>query len=150
MTSPRTHRTPRGFSLLEVLVAFVILSLILGVSMRIFSGGLRNARNVDEYQQAMLLAQSKLATIGIETPLKAGESFGEYESGHRWFVRIRPYWEPQMQISGQTTQTTQTGQPVPLMPVSLLLVEVEVQWGDAEKPRLATLATLRLASGAAF
>lgn len=147
MTSPRTHRTRRGFSLLEVLVAFVILSLILGVSMRIFSGGLRNARNVDEYQQAMLLAQSRLATVGIELPLKAGESFGEYESGHRWFVRIRPYWEPQMQIFGQTTQT---GQPVPLMPVSLLLVEVEVQWGDAEKPRLATLATLRLASGAAF
>lgn len=147
MTSPRTHRTRRGFSLLEVLVAFVILSLILGVSMRIFSGGLRNARNVDEYQQAMLLAQSRLATVGIETPLKSGESFGEYESGHRWFVRIRPYWEPQMQISGQTTQTAQ---PVPLMPVSLLLVEVEVQWGDAEKPRLATLATLRLASGAAF
>lgn len=137
----------RGFSLLEVLVAFVILALILGVSMRIFSGGLRNARNVDEYQQAVLLAQSKLATVGIETPLKTSESFGEFESGYRWQVSIRPYWDIQMQSA---VQTAQTGEPAPIMPVSLLLVQVQVQWGDLEKPRWTTLTTLRLANGVAM
>ena len=140
-------KSGRGFSLLEVLVAFVILALILGVTMRIFSGGLRNASNVDEYQKAMLLAQSKLATIGIDTPLKTGQTFGEYESGHRWIVSIRPYWEPQMQITGQIPQT---GQPALIMPITLMLVEVQVQWGDIEKPRVANLATLRMVNGAAL
>ena len=31
----------RGFTLLEVLIAFVLLSLTLGVILQIFSGGLR-------------------------------------------------------------------------------------------------------------
>ena len=146
MTPSAMPKSSRGFSLLEVLVAFVILSLILGVSMRIFSGGLRNASSVAEYQQAMALAQSKLATIGIETPLRPSESFGEFGSGYRWQVRIRPYWEPQMQISGQTLQA---GQAAPILPASLMLVEVQVQWGGIEKPRRAILTTLRLASGVA-
>ena len=104
-----------------------------------------NAMN-EEYRQAMALAQSKLATIGIETPLRPSESFGEFGSGYRWQVRIRPYWEPQMQISGQTLQA---GQAAPILPASLMLVEVQVQWGGIEKPRRAILTTLRLASGVA-
>lgn len=133
------HKFSRGFSLLEVLVAFVILALILGVLMQIFSGGLRNASRVNEYQQAMLLGQSKLASVGIETPLKVSESNGEFDAVYRWHVSIRPYLET------PTTQASeQTGLPVPILPVSLLEVEVQVLWSDGNQSRSAGLTTLRL------
>jgi general secretion pathway protein I len=133
----------RGFSLLEVLVAFVILALILGVLMQIFSGGLRNASRVDEYQQAVLLGQSKLASVGIETPLKVSESNGEFNAVYRWQVSIRPYLVPPTQASDQT------GLPVPILPVSLLEVEIQVLWGGSDQPRSANLKTLRLANNGA-
>ena len=93
------HKFSRGFSLLEVLVAFVILALILSVLMQIFSGGLRNASRADEYQQAVLLGQSKLASVGIETPLEVSESNGEFDAVYRWHVSIRPYLETPAQAS---------------------------------------------------
>jgi len=138
------YKFSRGFSLLEVLVAFVILALILGVLMQIFSGGLRNASRVDEYQQAMLLGQSKLASIGIEMPLKVSESNGEFDAVYRWHVSIRPYLVTPAQTSDQT------GLPVPILPVSLLEVEIQVLWGGSNQPRSASLKTLRLVNGVAL
>lgn len=138
------YKFSRGFSLLEVLVAFVILSLILGVLMQIFSGGLRNASRVDEYQQAMLLGQSKLASIGIEMPLKVSESNGEFDTIYRWHVSIRPY------LVAPTQTSDQTGLPVPILPVSLLEVEIQVLWGGSNQPRSASLKTLRLVNGVAL
>jgi general secretion pathway protein I len=111
--------------------------------MQIFSGGLRNASRVDEYQQAVLLGQSKLASVGIETPLKVSESNGEFDAVYRWQVSIRPYLVPPTQASDQT------GLPVPILPVSLLEVEIQVLWGGSDQPRSASLKTLRLANNGA-
>lgn len=133
----------RGFSLLEVLVAFVMLALILGTSMQIFSGGLRNISRVDEYQQAILLGQNKLASIGIETPLKISESNGEFNDIYRWQLSIRPY------LTAPTQTTDQAGVPAPTLPISLLEVEIQIFWNNNNQPRSANLKTLRLANGGA-
>lgn len=128
----------RGFSLLEVLVAFVILALVLGVIMQIFSGGLRNASLASEYQQAVLLGQSKMAAVGIELPLRDGELSGDFEGGYRWQASIRPYLDPQMQVSAAS------GAPVPVLPVTLVEIELRVLWGNTMQPRTVTLKTLKL------
>ena len=138
------RKSNRGFSLLEVLVAFVILALVLGVLMQIFSGGLRNASLAGEYQHAVLLGQSKLASVGIETPLKEGESNGEFDAVYRWQASIRPYLDSQAQAEGQA------GLPAPLLPVTLMEVEIRVLWGDTEQPRLVNFKTLRLANRVAL
>ena len=54
----------RGFSLIEMLVAMVILSLSLGVLYQAAAGAIRNARVSGEYTQAVMLAESKLAEYG--------------------------------------------------------------------------------------
>jgi len=134
-------QSSRGFSLLEVLVAFVILALVLGVTMAIFSGGLRNVSRAGEYQQAVLLGQGKLAAVGIETPLVEGESGGEFgvpDTNFHWQLSIRPYLDQQME---------QAGSPAAVLPLTLLEVNIRVSWGTTDSHAI-NLKTLRLASKA--
>ena len=70
-------RSQRGLSLIEVLVAFVVLALTLGVILQIFSGGLRNARLSDAYTRALLLAETRLEAEGSEQALVPGETAGQ-------------------------------------------------------------------------
>jgi len=58
-----------GYTLIEVLVAFMILALALTVLLRIFSGGLRNVSVSSDYAIATLIAESRLAGAGIDVPL---------------------------------------------------------------------------------
>ncbi|MBL6699470.1 MAG: type II secretion system protein, partial [Luminiphilus sp.] len=51
----------KGFSLIEMLVALVVLSLSLGVLYQAAAGATRNVRVAAEYTEAVMLAESKLA-----------------------------------------------------------------------------------------
>ncbi len=126
-------RACRGFSLLEVLVAFVILALTLGVFMRIFSGGLGNIGAAENYSQAITIAESRLAAIGIETPLVVGEMSGEEAPRYTWRTRV------------EKASPGVPGEPGATPPLELYQVEVTVSWGDAQKPRSVHLTTLRAA-----
>jgi general secretion pathway protein I len=141
------RRSQQGFSLLEVLVAFVILALALGALMEIFSGALRNVSRSEEYQRAVLLAQSKLAAVGIETPLAEGETDGEFDSNYRWRLSIKPFQEPPAAPLNLPPQPA--GAPpivTPVIPVALLEVELRVQWSEGDQPRSVVLNTVRLAN----
>lgn len=128
-------RASAGFTLLEVLVAFVVLALTLSVIMRIFSGGLRNVSVADEYSQALLLAQSRLAELSVQ-PLE-GEDSGEFDKKFRWRSAIRPWSDPALAAKPMT-------QP---LPVRLLEIQVKVAWGEAGGgSREVALSTLRLAA----
>jgi general secretion pathway protein I len=137
-TRLRVYQSSKGFSLLEVLVAFVILALVLGVLMQIFSGGLRNTKRAGEYQQAMLLAQSKLEGIGIETALEEGVSSGDFDDIYHWKLEISPYQDEQVSAPG----------PKSIVLVKLLQVDLSVEWPGRDKNRVVRLKTLRLASQA--
>jgi len=50
-----------GFSLIEMLVALVVLSLSLGVLYQAATGATRNVRVAAEYTDAVMLAESMLA-----------------------------------------------------------------------------------------
>jgi general secretion pathway protein I len=85
----------RGFSLLEVLVAFAILALSLTVLMQVFSTGLRNISVGEDYTRAVLLAESVLASVGVEQSLQEGEQTGafddRYGEEYRWRVAVSRY-----------------------------------------------------------
>lgn len=88
---PRSDPRQRGFSLLEILVAFVILAVSLGTIMRIFSSSLRNIGDAERRAQAVAVAESVLAGLGVEKPLTDGEISGEAEPGYRWSARVTPH-----------------------------------------------------------
>ena len=99
-TCVATGRRQRGFSLLEVVVAFSILALTLGVLIQIFSRAVTTTSMSADYSRAATLAEAKLNALGLEIPLEAGSVSGETEDGFAWEVFVEPFelgevdWQP--------------------------------------------------------
>lgn len=90
--SPRPDAGPAdaGFTLLEVLVAFVIAALALGVLFEGAVEGIRSTRIADRTQEALSRAQSHLATVGHGVPLAPATQEGNDGSLYHWSLRIVP------------------------------------------------------------
>jgi len=85
------RRCQEGFSLLEVLVAFTILALTLGVLLQIFSKAMAVIAVSADYDRAVAVAETQLTRVGAEIPLEIGVYSGETEDGIAWTVRIQDY-----------------------------------------------------------
>ena len=59
----------RGFTLIEVIIAFALLALALTLLLGSLSGAARQVGQADVRSRATLYAQSLLASTGVETPL---------------------------------------------------------------------------------
>jgi general secretion pathway protein I len=126
----RSSSSARGFTLIEVLVAFAILALTMAALMQLFATGLRGADAADRHLMAVMLARSVLDDVGTEIPIVAGEQSAEIEQGYRWTVRILR--------SGTIPPVTN-----PEWIAVPYEVQVEIAWND--RP-VTTLTTLRLAT----
>jgi general secretion pathway protein I len=129
-----------GFSLLEVLAAFVILALVGTALFRVFSGALGNVTASEDYSRATLYAESRLATLGVETPLRDGVQQGASDDGYyAWTAKIEPYTPPGITPEMDSAAAT--------MPVRLWRLAVTVRWpGVAGSERSIALATMRVAT----
>lgn len=123
-------RASRGFSLLEVLVAFTILALVLTALFEVFSGGMRAARAGDSYTRAVAIAQSKLAELDADEALAEGEHRGEAEDPYSWRATVSPYSDAALPSDGLLMRP--------------LAVSVEVSWSEGERIRSVELTTLTL------
>ena len=140
----RRVRAERGFTLLEVLLAFVIAILAL---LALFSGalaGLGSTRTASLYEQALARARSHLAAETIApTP---GDREGSDGGGFRWRVAVhpvevfRPKREEGIGIPGLQAQATA---------LTLYGIEAEVSWGSPGNSRAVRLATERVVAGPA-
>lgn len=92
----RGRQRPRGFTLLEIIVAFTILSVALVGLIQAFGAGLRGLGAAQASAAAVMLARSKLDEVGLTIPLEDGESNGETEDGYRWRVSIAPVEDPDL------------------------------------------------------
>jgi general secretion pathway protein I len=126
-----THkRGCRGFSLLEVLVAFTILAMLLAALFQVFSAGLHAARSGDRYTRATVIAQSHIAAVGIESPLQEGITSGTTDDDYHWRVTVRAYTDEQLPETGLVLQP--------------LAIDVEVFWEEGGAPRTVTLTSMLL------
>lgn len=121
----------RGYSLIEVLVAFSILAMALTVLLKIFSAGLRNVDAASEYARAINIAEAELAVPGILEPMQAGITEGEEDGGYRW---VRDVSEFQL-----VNRPDYAGAPVPPY-----LIKIEVTWTAGRGERVVQLETIRL------
>ncbi|MGB3916895.1 prepilin-type N-terminal cleavage/methylation domain-containing protein [Thiothrix litoralis] len=124
-------RFNKGFSLLEVMVAFVVMGLVVGVILQLFGSSMNSVALSDEYSFAVQVAESRLATVGNEIEVQDGNESGEEKgSGYRWEVQMAP-----IKLSDEMEK-------LPL-PLQLYRVEVVVTWKSGDKSREFHLSSLR-------
>ena len=123
----------RGFSLLEILIAFSILALSLGILLKIFSAGVNTAGVAGDYTAAVQIAESLMAKTGVETPLQAGQSTGLENNRYHWRVDVSPF-----NFNPDNTD-------ISAITAVLFKVKVVVDWGDGNTTdRQVELITLKL------
>lgn len=130
----------RGYTLLEVIVAFALLALALTLLLGTLSGAARQVRWSGDAGRAALHAQSLLDQVGVGAPIEAGESGGELDGGrYRWALDVRPWRDPS------------TPPDAPLEPAAPQLFEItlSVRWGEGRPGDRVELRTLRLAPASA-
>lgn len=114
----------RGFSLLELLVAFAIMAISLGLLYRMAGGSARNVSDVMQQQQAVWLAESLLASrssVRAEGWNEDGES-----AGFKWQAR-----------SSLFASGVNAPQAVPLHEIRLA-----IQWTTGSRPGQFEIVTL--------
>lgn len=125
------RRRSRGYTLVEVLVAFMIMALALTVLLRIFSTGVRNVAVSSDYAQAVLIGESRLATAGVDESLAPGETSGVEGGDFHWTRSVTSY-EPAVDYKTYVKGTR------------AYHVTVTVTWPNGDKERSIDLSTVKL------
>jgi general secretion pathway protein I len=135
MRTSAGHRArDEGFTLLEVLVALVVLATTVVATLQLFGGGLRLARTAGDHADAALLASAKLADLE-PGPLTEGAVEG-IDGPYRWSRRVT--LDPSLLPVEPDTPDAAL--------VRLARVNVEVQWGQGRRFELVTLRVWRAGS----
>jgi general secretion pathway protein I len=139
MNQPPRRQRIAGFSLLEVLAAFVILALVATALFRLFSGSLTNASAAEEWSRAMLLAESQLDMAASTVPLKETTERGQDSTGNiHWETRVVAYSPPDVNPDLERAAE--------LLGTRLLRVTTEVRFpGVVKGERTLSLSTIKLA-----
>jgi general secretion pathway protein I len=121
----------RGFTLLEVLVSFAITALALGVLYQIYAKGAATAVLGEEYAEAVSIAESRLALIGMKEELVNTTSSGNENEKYEWRITVQDY----------VPAVSETSNLEP--PLVLKAIELEITWESLGKQRSLVLRTLR-------
>jgi general secretion pathway protein I len=112
-----------GFTLIEVIIAMVILSISLVLVMQLFAGGLRAARTSCDYSRAVIHAKDKMGEL-FENP---AQETGSFDDGFTW--------ETDVQLYKKLEESS----------FKLLELRVKVLWNDVSKnPRTVELVGLKV------
>jgi general secretion pathway protein I len=85
------NRDDQGFTLLEVLVALVILLLAMGAFYQSFGSGLLAQAAAQREQRSAEVAANLLAGLGRSQMLQDGVTKGELPDGYRWTLRVEAF-----------------------------------------------------------
>jgi len=136
------HRQ-RGYTLLEVIIAFGVLAIALTILLGILSGATQQVRWSEDAGRAALNAESLLDQTGVGAPLEAGHTEGVFEGGrYRWTLDVAPWKDPTAPPS--TEQPTDPGAP------QMYSLDLQVQWGQGRPRERLQLQSLRLATPSAI
>lgn len=124
------HGGARGFTLLEVVVAFVIAALALGVMFRIATDSLQESAISARYEEAVVRAKSHLAMATDAGSLMPGNWSGDDGGGYRWQLEVKP-------ISQATAEPNGGSQ----IPIALYDVRVSIIWSEGDHTREVRLDT---------
>lgn len=124
----------KGFTLMEVLVAVVILAIGFSTILQLFSTGLASLYHTGEHTHAVFLAKEKMEEAllmefsGIEEQII--HQSGELPNGYRWTLNVTPAEYKDADPDGLAW---------------LFLIEVTIKWNNGIKQKQYQLQTLQFA-----
>jgi len=134
-----------GFTLLEVIVAFVISALAVALLYQGTTGGLAATASASRTNEAVLLARSHLAAIGHGDAIAQQESSGVDGDGYSWHLHIRPIASREMNLSD--SDRANDTKPTNAVLYDILVTET---WQDGPRTRQVSLGTHRFDLRTAF
>jgi len=125
----------RGFTLLELLLAFVVFALSFATVLEILSGSMRNTVRAREYTEAALTAQSVMDQVGLEIPLLAGTSMAGEAGEYHWEIELFDYVD-----TGENPYSVELAE---LTGIELLQIELLVSWGEPPREQSSRFSTVK-------
>ena len=126
----------KGFTLLEILLAIVILGVSLTVIMQQFSAGLRIAYTSKTYTTAISYAKQKLEEFQLQQEIEETEESGDFDDGYSWRVTIVPY-EDYLEEEGEDEDLFEH------LPLEMYRLDSVVSWIEGDKEKSVLLSTLK-------
>jgi general secretion pathway protein I len=140
------RRRQAGFSLIEMVAAFLVFAIGIAVLMQILTTSMHSARTSSDYTMAALWAQSKLDVIGVGEPIEPGSTNGRFDDDYSWQLDVQqvdpanvepPPQAPTGAMAGtqnigpQQRITSGAGNPGALQtaPFDLYQIDLTVYWG---------------------
>lgn len=133
----RTHFPPsqQGFTLLELLLAFLVFALSFAVVLEILSGSMRNTVRARHYSEAALTAQSIMDQVGLEIPLEDGTRMSGESGSYEWELDITMYEMAEQGLGPTQVQDVDR--------TELLEVLLAVTWGEPPRQQTYEFATVK-------
>ena len=117
-----------GYTLIEVIIAFAMLALALGVLLGALSRATQQVRRSEWVTRAALHAQSFFALQGTSSPIRQKDQRGTFENGvFQWALRAHRYQEPEL-VEKRSAQEQNGPQ--------LIEYVLDVRWGDTAQDHL--------------
>jgi general secretion pathway protein I len=151
MPPPRQH----GFTLVELVAAFVIFALGFGILLQVLSSCLHTTAQSADYTRAALWAQSLLDPLGVGEPLREGGASGRFDDRYRWQLSIAKIDPPEPLPSLGAAAAAQPGNAntqgpaitnISATAIDLYRIELVVTWGTYYMTHSARFVTMRSAT----
>ena len=125
---PIPRSSQRGFSLLEVIAAIMLLAIAFTALMKVAGASIRLTQNATAHSEAAMWARSLLDSAFVAEPITPGTTSGRFDRQFRWQLKVTPW-----------NQTAAPG-----APMQLYQLDLEVMWGAATHPYTSHFRTLRV------
>lgn len=135
LSQNRRRRGAAGFTLLEVMLAFVIFALSFATVLEIMAGSMRSVRRASDDTQVALLAQSVMDLVGTEIPIEEGQFSGTGMDRYQWQLGIYLY-----EASGDDVGTQELAE---MSGVELYQVDLDIDWEVGRGQRNLHFSTIR-------
>ena len=131
----RGPRTSGGFTLLEVMLAFVVFALSFATVLEIMAGSMRSVRRASDDTEVALFAQSIMETVGTEIPIEEGEFNGTGMDRYDWHLGIYLYAAPEEDMHSMELAE--------LSGIELYKVDLYINWNSGRRQRDLHFTTIR-------
>ncbi len=125
--------TIAGFTLLEVLIAMMILGLSITAILHQFSAALRAGSISQENTQAVIYAKQKIEELKSAREIAESSSSGSFDDGFEWETIVTEYVHPEYDSDPDTYDGLR---------FETFKLKSVVKWREGERERMVELITL--------